>query len=393
MDTQNTPIHIKLWHKEFWMLAFAEFALAASICMLAIIAPESSSVLGLDLRETGWMAMAYGVGLYLLGPFCNYLVQTYRRNVVCLLMMSVLAVLLFGLSWLSVHALPLGHRATVGLVLLSSLLVGATFGLSQMLLVSTLVIDKCESFLRTEANHHVAWFGRFALSVGPCLALSLTAWSKTASVLGVGFVVAAILLVRMVSFPFRTPDDDVPLLSLDRFFLPHAFRLFLNLLPVAMVMGMLLSAERQPLFYALLMGGFFLALLAEKYVFANAELESECVSGLICMLTALAMLLLRGEMAEVHVIAPVLLGFSSGIVGSRFLLFFVKLSDHCQRGTSQSTYVLAWESGLAFGLAAGFGLFHAHPSRVYQCGIVLTVAALAFYLLYVHPWYMRNKSR
>ena len=40
MDTQNTPIHIKLWHKEFWMLAFAEFALAASICMLAIIAPE-----------------------------------------------------------------------------------------------------------------------------------------------------------------------------------------------------------------------------------------------------------------------------------------------------------------------------------------------------------------
>ena len=71
MDTQNTPIHIKLWHKEFWMLAFAEFALAASICMLAIIAPERSSVLGLDLRETGWMAMAYGVGLYLLGPFCN----------------------------------------------------------------------------------------------------------------------------------------------------------------------------------------------------------------------------------------------------------------------------------------------------------------------------------
>jgi hypothetical protein len=30
---------------------------------------------------------------------------------------------------------------------------------------------------------------------------------------------------------------------------------------------------------------------------------------------------------------------------------------------------------------------------VFQCGIVISVAVLAFYLLYVHPWYMRNKSR
>ena len=111
------------------------------------------------------------------------------------------------------------------------------------------------------------------------------------------------------------------------------------------------------------------------------------------MIVALAMMLLRGNMPVVYAIAPVMLGFSVGIIGSRFLLFFVKLSDHCQRGTSQSTYILAWESGLALGLAAGYGLFHAHPSKVFQCGIVISVAVLAFYLLYVHPWYMRNKSR
>ena len=160
-----------------------------------------------------------------------------------------------------------------------------------------------------------------------------------------------------------------------------------------MVVGMLVSAIRQPQFYALIMGGFLLAILAEKYVFANAELASQCVSGLICMIVALAMLLLRGNMPVVYSIAPVMLGFSVGIIGSRFLLFFVKLSDHCQRGTSQSTYILAWESGLALGLAAGYGLCHAHPSKVLQCGIVISVVVLAFYLLYVHPWYMRNKSR
>lgn len=393
MDTQNTPIHIRLWHKDFWKLAFAEFALVASISMLVVIAPERATILGLDLEETGLMAVSYGIGLYALGPFCNYLVQTYRRNKVCLLMMALQALLLAAMSWLTVHAVPLNHTHMLIVVLASAFLTGATFGLSQMLLLSTLVIDECESFLRTEANHHMAWFGRFALSVGPCLALLLTAWSRTASLISVGFVVVAFILVNMVKFPFKTPDDDVPLLSLDRFFLPRGFVLFLCFLPVAMVAGMLLSAIRQPQFYALLMGGFLLAIVAEKYVFANAELESQFVSGVISMMLALGMMLLRGNMPEVYVIAPVLLGFSFGIIGSRFLLFFVKLSDHCQRGTSQSTYILAWESGIAFGLAVGYGLCHAHPSKVFQYGIVISVVVLAFYLLYVHPWYMRNKSR
>ena len=338
------------------------------------------------------MAVCYGIGLYALGPFCNYLVQNYRRNKVCLLMMALLALLLAALSWFTVHTLPMSHRVMCSVVFVSAFLTGATFGLSQMLLLSTLVIDECESFLRTEANHHMAWFGRFALSVGPCLALLLTAWNRTASLISIGFVVAAFLLVNLVKFPFKAPDE-VPLLSLDRFFLPRGLTLFFCFLPVAMVVGMLVSAIRQPQFYALIMGGFLLAILAEKYVFANAELASQCVSGLICMIVALAMLLLRGNMPVVYSIAPVMLGFSVGIIGSRFLLFFVKLSDHCQRGTSQSTYILAWESGLALGLAAGYGLCHAHPSKVLQCGIVISVVVLAFYLLYVHPWYMRNKSR
>lgn len=392
MDTQNTPIHIRLWHKDFWKLAFAEFALVASISMLAVIATERATILGLDMEEIALMAVCYGIGLYALGPFCNYLVQNYRRNKVCLLMMGSLALLLAALSWFTVHTLPMSHRVMCSVVFVSAFLTGATFGLSQMLLLSTLVIDECESFLRTEANHHMAWFGRFALSVGPCLALLLTAWNRTASLISVGFVIAAFILVNLVKFPFKAPDE-VPLLSLDRFFLPRGLTLFFCFLPVAMVVGMLVSAIRQPQFYALIMGGFLLAILAEKYVFANAELASQCVSGLICMIVALAMMLLRGNMPVVYAIAPVMLGFSVGIIGSRFLLFFVKLSDHCQRGTSQSTYILAWESGLALGLAAGYGLFHAHPSKVFQCGIVISVAVLAFYLLYVHPWYMRNKSR
>ena len=116
MDTQNTPIHIRLWHKDFWKLAFAEFALVTSISMLAVIAPERARILGLDMEETALMAVCYGIGLYAPGPFCNYLVQNYRRNKVCLLMMALLALLLAALSWFTVHTLPMSHQVMCGLV-------------------------------------------------------------------------------------------------------------------------------------------------------------------------------------------------------------------------------------------------------------------------------------
>ena len=143
MDTQNTPIHIRLWHKDFWKLAFAEFALVTSISMLAVIAPERARILGLDMEETALMAVCYGIGLYALGPFCNYLVQNYRRNKVCLLMMALLALLLAALSWFTVHTLPMSHRVMCSVVFVSAFLTGATFGLSQMLSLSSWVIDEC----------------------------------------------------------------------------------------------------------------------------------------------------------------------------------------------------------------------------------------------------------
>lgn len=39
MDTQNTPVHIKLWHKDFWRLCFANLLLMSSVYMLVFAIP------------------------------------------------------------------------------------------------------------------------------------------------------------------------------------------------------------------------------------------------------------------------------------------------------------------------------------------------------------------
>jgi ferredoxin len=206
---------------------------------------------------------------------------------------------------------------------------------------------------------------------------------------GIGCALLAVVLIKLVTFPFRAPEEGVHVASFDRFLLSHGEALFTNLLLVSITMGLVLSLPLEVLFYALMMGGFLLALLAQRFVFRNAELKAEVVSGLILMLAALLVLLV----APMSPVAPLLMGLSVGIIGSRFLLFFIKLSRHCQRGTSQSTFFLSWETGIALGVGLGYAAFYGqHDTLLYVC-LALTVVALLMYHFFTHQWFLTHKNR
>jgi hypothetical protein len=81
-----------------------------------------------------------------------------------------------------------------------------------------------------------------------------------------------------------------------------------------------------------------------------------------------------------------------GIIGSRFLLFFIKLSRHCKRGTSQSTFMLGWESGIAWGLGLGYALFEGASTPILITALGLVLASLLLYN-FVHNWFVSNKNR
>jgi MFS family permease len=389
MNTQNTPVHIKLWHRDFWLMAISSLLLTMSLYILIPVMPRwMMEVHHFTPVETGRSMGVFGLGLYVMGMFCSWLVQRYRRNVVCMWSMVALIVNLALLWYIdTLHK----ELAVFSVIMLHRFVLGATFGLAQMVLSSTLIIDTCESFQRTEANHSASWFARFALSLGPLAGLIVYALDGFSSVVlgAVGCVVCALLLVKIITFPFRTPEEGVKVVSLDRFFLTHGFVLFVNLLLVTTVVGLLLSMPLEPLFYALMMGGFLLALLAQRFVFRDAELKSEIITGLFLLVAALLILLV----APASPVSPVFVGLSTGIIGSRFLLFFIKLSRHCQRGTSQSTYFLGWETGLAIGLALGYGCFYQQPTLLIDTALALSAVALLLYHFYTHQWFLRNKNR
>ena len=392
MNTQNTPVHISLWHKGFWLLSLANLFVTMAVYALIPVMPQwLMQYEHFSPFYTGLSMGAFAVGLFAFGAFCSYLVQRYRRNAVC-----IRSILLMGILFAAIYYLHDNHITMIDVwaIIAQRFLLGATFGLAKMVLSSTLIVDTSESFQRTEANHSSSWFARFALSLGPLCGIIVNHLLGFGAVLVmcVALCLAAVVLIRMVDFPFRAPEENVSVVSLDRFFMPHGFVLFINLFIVTLAIGIIMSVELTFTFYGMIMTGFFLALLAQRFVFINAELKSEVVIGLILIFAALLTMNTRQTMF-VNYAAPTMIGLGIGIIGARFLLFFIKLSRHCQRGTSQSTYILGWESGIALGIGVGYCCFCGDAYLALAFSQALVSVALALYILFTHRWFINNKNR
>jgi MFS family permease len=257
------------------------------------------------------------------------------------------------------------------------------------------VIDTCESYQRTEANHRVSWFGRFALSLGPLTGVILLQQWDFSVVIQIAMLLAlaSILLIKMVKFPFRAPEEHIHVFSCDRFILNQGGLIFLNLFLISLTFGLIIGQMGTMVEFGMMMVGFLFALLAQRFVFRDAELKSEVVTGLILLIAALLLIITQPTQGSAIFISSTFIGMAAGITGTRFLLFFIKLSRHCQRGTSQSSYMLAWETGIAVGVGLTYLLTGVLPFSIAILALILTVSALLLYNGVTHQWFMTHKNR
>lgn len=393
MNTQNTQIHISQWQRGFWLLAIANFLVAMSVYVLVPVMPLwLINGEGFSAGDAGLAMGAFGVGMFAFGGFCSYLVQRYRRNRICMDAILLMVICITLLQSFLQHDFGVVERWWI---FAQRILFGAVYGLAEMVLASTLIIDKCSSAMRTEANHSTAWFSRFAVALGPMVGLlvyHITDSFWRVILVSDVCVIISLLLIRAVKFPFRAPDENTHVFSLDRFFLPQGTPLFINIFLIMLPVGMLFSLALPWMFYAMMMAGFALALLAQRFVFQNAELKSEVVTGMILIVAAMQMMHVY-NINKVIFVAPTMIGLAIGIIGSRFLLFFIKLSRHCQRGTSSSTFLLGWESSIAIGIGLGYMSLSGQTDRLLVVAEVISILAAAMYLAFTHKWFLNHKNR
>ena len=392
MNTQNTQIHITQWQRGFWLLAIANFLVAMSVYVLVPVMPLwLINGEGFSAGDAGLAMGAFGVGMFAFGGFCSYLVQRYRRNRICMDAILLMVICITLLQSFLQHDFGVVERWWI---FAQRILFGAVYGLAEMVLASTLIIDKCSSAMRTEANHSTAWFSRFAVALGPMVGLlvyHITDSFWRVILVSDVCVIISLLLIRAVKFPFRAPDENTHVFSLDRFFLPQGTPLFINIFLIMLPVGMLFSLALPWMFYAMMMAGFALALLAQRFVFQNAELKSEVVTGMILIVAAMQMMHVY-DINKVIFVAPTMIGLAIGLIGSRFLLFFIKLSRHCQRGTSSSTFLLGWESSIAIGIGLGYMSFSGQADHLLLVAEVISILAAAMYLAFTHRWFVNHKT-
>jgi len=332
----------------------------------------------------------FALGMIVPGPFNAWMMERFSRKRVYL--RSLIGLLLLGIlfKWS-----PEGAGA-----LCVCFFQGIVFAMSQNALGHTLVNDLLSSEKRTAGDNLYSWYGRFGLPFGWIFGLWLAGkgWAGACWLALLPVVVAYVLIVLL---PIRV-KAPVPakFVALDRFWQPRAWPLFCMALTAAslesVAVAFAFSACENALEKALFMaGGFLLALWMQRVVFVEAVDKAEMVAGAV--MTLAAFLMMGHELRVVNEVAFAFLGCGIGMISGRLLMYFLKLCGHCQRGTSQNTYMLGWRGGIALGFLTVAMVTHETPNVVEQffvwIGTVVSAAYLMLYLLFVHPWFERHRDR
>ena len=203
-----------------------------------------------------------------------------------------------------------------------------------------------------------------------------------------------------VYVPFRAPIVT-KLYSFDRFLLLRSWVPAINMILITFVPGLLIPLVHPFLndsvlgttgipvpFFAGVGVGYLVSLFLARLFFMKEKTLRLVIVGI--GLEMLAMSLLN---ATTSVAVPsVLLGLGLGLILPEFLVIFVKLSHHCQRGTANTTHLLASEVGISLGIATTCYL-DLDTDKMLHVGQMVASVALVFFVIATYPYYIRKKVR
>lgn len=387
-----------LWTSHFVRVSIANLLLFVSLYMLYPVLPVvMADRLNVPIAHTGLLYLFFTLGMLFVGPFYNYLIDACKRKDICMWAFAAMMAAVAGYSFV--------RNLTELLVL--CFLQGASFGLATTAGI-TLAIDVTNSSVRNAGNIVFSGASRMGMILGIALGVFLFGMHGFESLLyiSVGIGALGILALSGVYVPFRAPIVT-RICSFDRFLLSRALLPALNLVLIAFVPGMLLpmllyspvnvsiGTVSVP-FFGVAAIGFLLTVLLVRLLFRGPlKMWIQIVVGLILMIVAMACMsqIIFPQFTEL-LLAAILFGLSLGLIAPQFLTMFVKLSQHCQRGTANTTHLLAWEMGIAAGIATACWMdVSVRPEKFYEIGTISIIAALLLFILVTYPYYNRKKVK
>ena len=376
----------------FWRMCVANLLLYTSVYMLFPLLPfVMGEQLGVSAGQVGSMFLVFAMAMFAVGPFHAYLVDEYKRKHVLLYSTFIMLTAVLGYAFVDSYTK----------FLLLAAVQGACFGLATTAGI-TVAIDITTSARRSAGNMVYAWAARLGMLVGVVLGIGIYKMYgfRMVTYLSVATGLAGIFFASRVYVAFRAPIG-VSLCNMDRFLLPRAWVPAINMILITFVPGLLIPLVHPFLNDSVLgnMGipvpffvgvgiGYLISLLLARLSFMKEKTLRLVIVGIGLEMLAMSLLDPNGSIS-----APsVLLGLGLGLVMPEFLVMFVKLSHHCQRGTANTTHLLASEVGISLGIATACYL-DLDTDKMLHIGQIVASVALVFFVIATYPYYIRKKVR
>ena len=383
---------VKLWTVHFMRICVANLLLFISLYVLfPVLSVEMADRLGVPAAQTGVIFLFFTLGMFLIGPFHAYLVDAYNRKYVCMFAAALMVVATIGYAFVT---------NLTELILLSTVQ-GLAFGIGTTAGI-TLAIDITNSTLRSAGNVSFSWMARMGMIAGIILGVWLYQSQSFQTLLTVSVITGAvgILMLSGVYVPFRAPIVT-KLYSFDRFLLLRGWVPAINLILITFIPGLLVPMVH-PFLNDFVLGntgipvpffvgtalGYIVSLFFARLFFLKEKTLRLVIIGL--GLEIVAMSLLNTDISIG--ISSVLLGLGLGFILPEFLVMFVKLSHHCQRGTANTTHLLATEIGISLGIVTACYM-ELDTDKMLHTGQIVASIALLFFVLITYPYYIKKKVR
>ena len=395
----------RLWNKNYWKVMTANFSMWFAFYLLTPLLPlYLSEQFGATKDVIGVVLSGYSIAALLVRPFSGYLVDRFARKRVLLIFLALNAIAFSGY-------LAAGTLVWFALV---RTLHGAPFG-GATVANSTMAIDVLPASRRNEGMGYYGLGNNLATAIAPTVGVAVYQSTDSFDLLfwmALLFALIGLFIDASLKVPVSTPPaTDIPgtvttprrWRKIRRFFLLRGWAVGLNMLFFGLCYGVLSNylaiygkevmgmTSGTAGFFMLLAGGLMLSRLVGARQLRKGRLIQNATEGILISSVGYALFVLFPNSVGYYGSA-LLIGLGNGHLWPAFLNMMIGMAHENERGTANSTLLIAWDMGMGLGILYGGAIaeFFSYATAFWSVVGFHLVGAALFFAVTRHS-YLRHR--
>lgn len=347
----------RLWNSNYCKVMTANFSLFFAFYLLTPLLPiYLHETFGATKDVIGLVLSGYTITALLFRPFSGYFVDSFPRKTVLLIAYTAFAIFFAGYL----------AASTLLLFTIVRTLHGGPFG-ALTVANSTVAIDVLPSSRRNEGIGYYGLSNNLAMAISPSFAIYLYSQTHNFELLfwlALAIATFGLVVDATVTLEQRQVLNNKKAISLDRFFLKRGWLLGINMVFFGFCFGVLSNYlaiyGKQVMgitggtgtWFLLCAMGLMLSRLQGGKALRQGRLSHNAAEGMLISLVGYTLFVSCPNMIGYYGSA-LLIGLGNGHMWPAFQNMMISMAHHNERGTANSTILIAWDIGMGLGVLLG----------------------------------------